>query len=197
MVFAFFGYFLGHYADGIRSKNRRLLVESQTDPLTGLGNHRYLHEAFHHQYQKRKSDSEPVSCFMMDLDFFKKVNDTYGHPFGEREIPKRQRSGEISAPSVAKTIVEGWRYIGQTRVVRGIVIGMIGAFAAAGVVVGLGQVYVTDTLHGGHAGWGVVFAAIFVGLAVGMFLGLRILRGDQLVLAVRPVDQRSRRSRWR
>jgi dTMP kinase len=95
--------------------------------------------------------------------------------FALREIPRRR--GEISAPSVAKTIVEGWRYIGQTRVVRGIVIGMVGAFAAAGVVVGLGQVYVTDTLHGGQAGWGVVFAAIFVGLAAGMFLGLRILRG--------------------
>ena len=94
-----------------------------------------------------------------------------------KEIPRRKASGEISAPSVAKTIVEGWRFIGQTRVVRGIVIGMVGAFAAAGVVVGLGQVYITDTLHGGHAGWGVVFAAIFVGLALGMFLGLRILRG--------------------
>jgi dTMP kinase len=95
--------------------------------------------------------------------------------FALREIPRRR--GEISAPSVAKTIVEGWRYIGQTQVVRGIVIGMVGAFAAAGVVVGLGQVYVTDTLHGGQAGWGVVFAAIFVGLALGMFVGLRILRG--------------------
>jgi dTMP kinase len=95
--------------------------------------------------------------------------------FALREIPRRR--GQISAPSVAKTIVEGWRYIGQTRVVRGIVIGMVGAFAAAGVVVGLGQVYVTDTLHGGQAGWGVVFAAIFVGLALGMFVGLRILRG--------------------
>ena len=97
--------------------------------------------------------------------------------FALREIPRRRASGEISAPSVAKTIVEGWRFIGQTRVVRGIVIGMVGAFAAAGVVVGLGQIYITDTLHGGHAGWGVVFAAIFVGLAAGMFLGLRILRG--------------------
>jgi dTMP kinase len=95
--------------------------------------------------------------------------------FALREIPRRRR--QISAPSVAKTIVEGWRYIGQTRVVRGIVIGMVGAFSAAGVVVGLGQVYVTDTLHGGQAGWGVVFAAIFVGLALGMFVGLRILRG--------------------
>jgi len=94
-----------------------------------------------------------------------------------REIPRRHQTGEISAPSVAKTIVEGWRFIGQTRVVRGIVIGMVGAFAAAGVVVGLGQVYITDTLHGGKGGWGIVFAAIFVGLAAGMFLGLRILRG--------------------
>jgi dTMP kinase len=97
--------------------------------------------------------------------------------FALREIPRRHASGEISAPSVAKTIVEGWRFIGKTRVVRGIVIGMVGAFAAAGVVVGLGQVYITDTLNGGHVGWGVVFASIFVGLALGMFFGLRILRG--------------------
>jgi dTMP kinase len=97
--------------------------------------------------------------------------------FTLREIPRRLAGGGISVPSVAKTIVEGWRYIGQSQVVRGIVIGMVGAFAAAGVVVGLGQVYVSDTLHGGKAGWGVVFAAIFIGLAAGMFLGLRILRG--------------------
>jgi dTMP kinase len=97
--------------------------------------------------------------------------------FALREIPKRRASGEISAPSVAKAIVEGWRFIGQTQVVRGIIIGMVGAFAAAGVVVGLGQVYVTHTLGGGKAGWGIVFSAIFVGLAAGMFLGLRILRG--------------------
>jgi len=94
-----------------------------------------------------------------------------------REIPRRRAGGEISAPSVAKTIIEGWRFIGKTQVVRGIIIGMVGAFAAAGVVVGLGQVYVTHTLNGGGAGWGIVFSAIFVGLAMGMFVGLRILRG--------------------
>ena len=94
-----------------------------------------------------------------------------------REIPKRQASARISAPSVAKTIWEGWKFIGQTAVVRGIVIGMVGAFAAGGVVVGLGPTYVKDTLHGGSAGWGAVFSAIFIGLAAGMFLGLRILRG--------------------
>jgi dTMP kinase len=93
------------------------------------------------------------------------------------EIPKRQLSEHISAPSVAKTIWEGWRYIGRTKVVRGIVIGMIGAFSAGGVVVGLGPSYITNTLEGGSAGWGITFAAVFGGLAAGMFLGLRILRG--------------------
>src|SRR5499433_1952913 len=94
-----------------------------------------------------------------------------------RELPKRQASAHISAPSVAKAIWEGWKFLGETPVVRGLVIGMVGAFAAGGVVVGLGPIYVRNTLHGGSAGWGAVFTAVFVGLAAGMFLGLRILRG--------------------
>ncbi|MGE5133111.1 MAG: dTMP kinase [Gemmatimonadota bacterium] len=93
-----------------------------------------------------------------------------------REIPKRQASAKISAPSIAKTIWDGWKFLGQTAVVRGIVIGMVGAFSAAGVVVGLGQPYIKQTLHGGDAGWGLVFGAIFVGLAGGMFLGTRLLK---------------------
>jgi dTMP kinase len=94
-----------------------------------------------------------------------------------REIAKRQVSEHISAPSVAKTIWEGWKFIGRTKVVRGIVIGMVGAFSAGGVVVGLGPYYIQNTLEGGSAGWGITFAAVFGGLAAGMFLGLRILRG--------------------
>ena len=94
-----------------------------------------------------------------------------------REIPKRSVSPHISAPSVARTIWEGWKFLGQNVVVRGLVIGMVGAFAAGGVVVGLGPSYVRNTLNGGSAGWGAVFSAIFIGLAAGMFLGLRILRG--------------------
>ena len=94
-----------------------------------------------------------------------------------REIAKRHVSERISAPSVAKAIWDGWRFIGRTKVVRGIVIGMVGAFAAGGVVVGLGPSYIQNTLNGGSAGWGITFAAVFGGLAVGMFAGLRILRG--------------------
>ena len=93
-----------------------------------------------------------------------------------REL-RRRPTGAISAPSVLKSIWEGWRFLGQTQVVRGIVVGMTGAFVAGGVVVGLGPSYVSNILQGGSAGWGAVFAAIFFGLAIGMFLGLRILRG--------------------
>jgi dTMP kinase len=92
-----------------------------------------------------------------------------------REIPKRNDCEKISAPSTAKSIWEGWRFISQTPVVRGLVVGMVGAFAAAGVVIGLGYFYITFTLHGGSAGWGLVFAAIFVGMALGMVVGAKVL----------------------
>ncbi len=99
---------------------------------------------------------------------------------------RRSSRGAISSPSVLKSIWDGWRFVGETQVVRGILVGLTGAFAAGGVVVGLGSPYVKNTLEGcsphsppgcGNAGYGAVFAALFIGLALGMFLGLRVLRG--------------------
>ncbi|MEU8356321.1 dTMP kinase [Nonomuraea sp. NPDC048882] len=93
--------------------------------------------------------------------------------FTLRDIPRRD--GTISTPSVLKQVVEGWRFVGGNRMVRGLVIGMLGAFAAGGAVVGVAKVYVA-TLGGGDAAYGVVFGAVFVGMALGMFFGLRLLR---------------------
>ena len=90
---------------------------------------------------------------------------------------RRRPTDRISSPSVLKSIWDGWQYLRQSQVVRGIIIGMTGAFFAAGAVVGLGPSYIRNILHGGSAGWGAAFAAIFFGLAIGMFLGLRVLRG--------------------
>ena len=78
--------------------------------------------------------------------------------------------------SLGRSIVEGWRFIGETALVRGLVIGMLGAFAAAGVVIGLAKIYVRD-LGGGDPAYGALFGSVFVGLAAGMFLGPRFLRG--------------------
>ncbi len=90
-----------------------------------------------------------------------------------RQIGKREHSASISAPSIAKAIVEGWRFIRHTPVVRGLVIGMLGAFCAAGVVIGLAPSYILYTLHGGSAGFSLVFAVILIGLAIGMGFGSR------------------------
>jgi dTMP kinase len=90
-----------------------------------------------------------------------------------RQIGNREHSGRISVPSTAKAIWEGWRFIRHTPVVRGLVIGMLGAFCAAGVVIGLASSYIQYTLKGGPAGFGLVFAMILVGLAIGMGFGSR------------------------
>ncbi|WP_049556538.1 dTMP kinase [Nonomuraea sp. SBT364] len=93
--------------------------------------------------------------------------------FTLRDIPRRD--GAISTPSVLKQVVEGWRFVGGNRLVRGLIIGMLGAFAAGGAVVGVAKIYVV-ALGGGDAAYGVVFGAVFVGMALGMFFGLRLLR---------------------
>jgi dTMP kinase len=93
-----------------------------------------------------------------------------------RDLPQSKTGDRISVPSVAKSIWQGWRFVGNNRVVRGLTVGMVGAFAGAGAVVGLGYAYVRNTLGGGSAGWGTVFAAMFVGLALGMSVGVRFLR---------------------
>jgi dTMP kinase len=93
--------------------------------------------------------------------------------FSLREIPKRR--GDVSVPSILKQIVAGWRFVGSTALVRGLTIGIIGAFAAGGAVIGIAKVYV-KALGGGDAAYGVVFGMVFVGMAIGMFLAPRILQ---------------------
>lgn len=72
-------------------------------------------------------------------------------------------------------VLHGWRYVAGTPLVRGLVIGMVGAFGAGGVVVGLSRTYV-DELGGGDAGYGVLFGAVFVGMGLGMWRGSHLLR---------------------
>lgn len=89
------------------------------------------------------------------------------------EIPPRKVPSGGSA-NVLALILDGWKYVGSTPVVRGLVLGMLGAFAAAGFVIGLAQSFVTD-LGAGQPGFGVLFGAVFVGLALGMWTGPRLL----------------------
>ncbi|MDQ1625186.1 MAG: dTMP kinase, partial [Actinomycetota bacterium] len=93
------------------------------------------------------------------------------------EIPARAPGSRTDkSPSVWRTLVEGWSFIGRTPLVRGLVAGMLGAFAAGGAVIGLARTFVGD-LGAGEPGYGLLFGTVFVGLAAGMFLGPRVVPG--------------------
>jgi len=77
---------------------RRLNQMARTDPLTGLMTQRTFYEAVEKEWQRAKRFHLPLSCVMMDLDFFKRINDVHGHPAGDAVLK-----------AVAKMLVEGCR----------------------------------------------------------------------------------------
>lgn len=89
-----------------------------------------------------------------------------------RDLPRGAGAGDEGA-GVVGSIVAGWSYIWRTPLVRGLVGGVVGAFAAGGVVIGLARVYVGD-LGAGDPGYGVLFGAVFLGLAAGMWFGPKV-----------------------
>jgi len=57
-----------------------------TDPLTGLGNHRRFHERLLQEVERAKRNGAPLTICLLDVDDFKRVNDRWGHPVGDRVL---------------------------------------------------------------------------------------------------------------
>jgi dTMP kinase len=99
---------------------------------------------------------------------------------GLRQISvARSRDSDDEQPTqqgIVRSIVEGIRFLGGSRWLRGLVIGISGATAAGAAVIGLSRVF-ADDLKGGNAAYGLLFGTVFVGLAAGMFLGPRVAGG--------------------
>ncbi len=72
--------------DEIEEKNRELERLSISDGLTGLFNHRHIHQLLHDEFERADRIGERLSVAMFDLDRFKAVNDTYGHQAGDRVL---------------------------------------------------------------------------------------------------------------
>ena len=53
-----------------------------TDPLTGLANRRGCEKSIASEISRAKRELKPLSCILIDIDRFKQVNDTHGHPAG-------------------------------------------------------------------------------------------------------------------
>lgn len=94
---------------------------------------------------------------------------------GEGRLRRTGPAG-VPEPSLPSALLDGWKYAGRTPLVRGLVLGILGAFAAGGVVVGVGQFFARG-LGGGDATFYLLFGSLFVGLAGGMALGPRFVRG--------------------
>lgn len=83
---------------------KRLEQLSITDGLTGLFNRRHFQALFGVEFQKALRYQHPLSCLMIDIDYFKTMNDTIGHHFGDyvlqeigRRILKEIRGHDIPA----------------------------------------------------------------------------------------------------
>jgi len=99
-----------------------------TDPLTGLGNHRHFHERLQRELATAEHEDKELSLCLVDIDDFKRINDRFGHPAGDRvlgQVASRLRQGgesfrlggdefavllpgldERSAVAVAQSIIE-------------------------------------------------------------------------------------------
>ncbi|WNS79263.1 diguanylate cyclase [Domibacillus sp. DTU_2020_1001157_1_SI_ALB_TIR_016] len=80
------GYVSFHTIDLIRESQmlfERYKDESATDGLTGLNNVRRFNELFNQLVNEAESKKQPLSLLYVDIDFFKEVNDTYGHKEGD------------------------------------------------------------------------------------------------------------------
>ena len=69
--------------EALQEKNRLLQELANLDGLTNLFNHRFFHEHLTREMDRVRRYGGIVSCVIVDIDFFKKVNDTYGHQTGD------------------------------------------------------------------------------------------------------------------
>lgn len=85
---------LAYATNKIQEQNLKLEERAIRDSLTGLYNHNYLLEQLDRELSLARRYNTLVSVFLLDLDFFKDVNDSCGHPFGDfvlKEFAERVR----------------------------------------------------------------------------------------------------------
>ena len=66
----------------------RAMKLALTDPLTGLGNHRHFHDRLERELIEAEREGTSFSLCLIDVDDFKRVNDLFGHPAGDRVLSR-------------------------------------------------------------------------------------------------------------
>jgi diguanylate cyclase (GGDEF)-like protein len=95
--------------EALQAENARLREQSLIDTLTGLHNFRYFQEQLDIEMERVRRTAAPCALLMADIDFFKRVNDTYGHEAGNTVL--RETASVIKASVRAMDIA--CRYGGE------------------------------------------------------------------------------------
>lgn len=82
-VIIFFSYFMISISISGTRRQQELELISMTDNLTGLYNRRYVERRFQEEYLRYGRTGQEFTLIIADIDFFKKINDTYGHACGD------------------------------------------------------------------------------------------------------------------
>ena len=90
-----------------------------------------------------------------------------------QSIPRGAASKSAVNDNIGKSLLDGFRFVSQSKVISGLILGMVGAVFGAGAVIGLAITF-TGQLNAGDAAYGILFTAIFVGIALGVGLGPKI-----------------------
>ena len=89
----------------LKLANDQLQLLAKTDGLTKVNNRAFFDKAFQDEYRRVQRMKIPLALIILDIDFFKKINDTYGHPGGDACLramanliqPKVNRAGDVLA----------------------------------------------------------------------------------------------------
>ncbi|MBF0255955.1 MAG: GGDEF domain-containing protein [Gammaproteobacteria bacterium] len=74
------------YQNSLRELSEALKIAALQDPLTGLGNRRYLMERLREESERVVRKGSPYSLALIDVDHFKSFNDSYGHEVGDQVL---------------------------------------------------------------------------------------------------------------
>jgi diguanylate cyclase (GGDEF)-like protein len=86
LLFGVIYFFVGRLMRKISEAQQKLVELATIDDLTQLNNRRYFFERFNQEVERAKRYQRPLSCIILDIDYFKRVNDTYGHLSGDQVL---------------------------------------------------------------------------------------------------------------
>lgn len=90
--------------EDLQESRSRMQVMAMTDPLTAIANRRCFFDTLEQHFKELLCNRHPISLLVLDVDFFKKINDTYGHQAGDKIllelagiIQENSRDGDLAA----------------------------------------------------------------------------------------------------